>query len=226
MSNKSKPRAAVSWSGGKDCCLALHRARESYDIVGLVAMLTEDGSRTRSHGLRPAILRAQAEALGLPLLTANASWTNYEQTFVTLLESARRWNISHAVFGDVFPDTHRQWAEKVCHAAGLTAVEPLWGEPTATLAAEFIARGGRAMIVTVNAASLGREWLGRTLTLKSLDRLRALGVDPGGENGEFHTVVTGFPGFAHDISLRAQATLEHDGCYLLELEPVRRETSA
>jgi diphthamide synthase (EF-2-diphthine--ammonia ligase) len=82
------------------------------------------------------------------------------------------------------------------------------------------------MIVTVNAASLGREWLGRTLTLKSLDRLRALGVDPGGENGEFHTVVTGFPGFAHDISLCAQATLEHGGCYLLELEPVRRETSA
>lgn len=213
-----KPRAVVSWSGGKDCCLALHRARDEFDIVGLVTVLTEDGSRSRSHGLRPEVLQCQADALGLPLLTTNATWKDYEQQFKTLLARAKNWGISHVIFGDVFPDSHKQWAESVCGSVGLTAVEPLWSESTYSLAREFIGIGGRATVITVREGQLGPEWLGRPLTVDALDQFRLSQIDPAGENGEFHTLVTWFPGFTSEIVLQKTAILEHGGCFLLDLE--------
>lgn len=213
-----KPRAAVSWSGGKDCCLAMHRARESFEIAGIMTMLTEDGSRTRSHGLRPELLRRQAEVLGLPMLTAKASWADYEQQFKQLLADAARWNISHVIFGDVFPDAHRQWAEKMSRQAGLMAVEPLWGEPTRALALEFLEAGGAATIVTVREDRLARDWLGQPLTVDALNKFGDMGIDPGGEHGEFHTVATAFPGVESTIRLTARGILSHGGCALLDAD--------
>lgn len=213
---KTQPRAAVSWSGGKDSALALHRASERFDIAGLITVMIEDGSRSRSHGLRRSVLEAQAKALDLPLLTVNADWQNYEAQFDKLLRRARRWDISHAIFGDVFPDAHKAWAENVSRRAGLEAVEPLWGEPTQALAEAFLASGGRARITTVREDRLdGKVWLGRELDRDALRELRDRGVDPGGENGEFHTVVTRFPN-GEAISLNRLDTLSHAGCGLCD----------
>lgn len=155
-----RSRALVSWSGGKDCCLAAHRARAEHDLVGLVSMLTDDGSRSRSHGLRPEILHAQAKAFDLPLLTANASWESYEQTFTRLLTSAaRQYGATHAVFGDVFPDANREWAERVSSAAGLVAVEPLWAEPTSDLVNQFITLGvKRSSLLSATPCSTRPGW--------------------------------------------------------------------
>ncbi len=213
----TKPRAAVSWSGGKDCALALHRACERFEIAGLLTVFTDDGSRTRSHGLRPEVIAAQARALGLPLLSVTAAWSNYESQFEDLLRRAAAWRITHVIFGDVFPDSHRQWAESLCSRAGLAAVEPLWAESTAALAAEFIETGGRAIIVAAREDLLGAEWLGRELDMGALDALRELDLDPGGENGEFHTVVTRFPGANVNVPFVVIGTLSHGGCRLLDL---------
>lgn len=213
----NKPRAIVSWSGGKDCCLALHRARERFEIVGLIAVLTGDGSRNRSHGLRSEILRRQAEELGLPLLTARATWQDYDKEFKALLAKAGELNMSHVIFGDVFPAAHKQWAETISRAAGLQAVEPLWDESTYALAAEFIRSGGEAVIVAVCEDKLEVDWLGKILTVEMLNQLCRLGLDPGGENGEFHTVVRACPDFRSRIALTAGDTLSHGGYSLLDL---------
>lgn len=181
-------------------------------------MLTEDGLRSRSHGLRPAVLERQAEALGLPLLTACASWADYEARFAQLLADASRWDISHVIFGDVFPSAHKQWAENISRNAGLVAVEPLWDESTYALAAEFIDAGGRAIIVAASEDRLDRCWLGRQLTREALDRFRESGIDPGGENGEFHTLVTAFPQSDSTIPLVTIDSLSHGGCYLLDVD--------
>ena len=96
-----KPRAAVSWSGGKDSYLALHRSRPSYDIVALITMFDEGGARSRSHGLRPQILEAQADRLGLTICTGRGSWATYEDGYLQALADARALGISHVIFGDV-----------------------------------------------------------------------------------------------------------------------------
>lgn len=215
---RKRGRAVVSWSGGKDCCLAAHRARAQYDLVGLVSMLTEDGSRSRSHGLRPELLSAQAGAFGLPLLTAPASWERYEQVFTELLcDAGTRYGATHAVFGDVFPEAHRQWAESVSKAAGLIALEPLWAQPTRDLVQEFLSLAGKAIIVTVRDTALDPTWLGRQIDAQAVQELVAGGVDPCGEHGEYHSLVTYFPGFAHEISLMNKGIARHGGCTLLDL---------
>jgi uncharacterized protein (TIGR00290 family) len=211
-------RALVSWSGGKDCCLAWWRAQTLYEIVGLVCMMTEDGARSRSHGLRPEVLKAQADSLGLPLLTAHAAWKDYESEFVRLLTAtSREIEATHVVFGDVFPEAHRQWAEHVCGAGHLTAVEPLWGEATESLVGEFLALKGEAIIATVRDEKLGGSWLGRALDQKAIAELTALGVDPCGERGEYHSLVTYFPGFKHRLSPQCIGTFQHGGCSSLDL---------
>src|SRR5512146_3190943 len=99
-----KPRAAISWSGGKDCCTALLRAQADYDVVAMLTMFTEDGQRSRSHGLRPDIVAAHAARLGVTSLTGRGSWDTYTDEFGRLLASAARLGVSHVIFGDIMGD--------------------------------------------------------------------------------------------------------------------------
>ncbi len=181
-------------------------------------MLTEDGSRTRSHGLRPEVIGAQARALGLELLTGRGSWQTYEAAFKELLDAARGRGVTHVVFGDILLQEHKDWVERVCAERGLEAVEPLWREPTARLLEEFLAAGGEARIVAVNGAILGPEWLGRPLGLDLIPEFERLGVDPCGENGEYHTLVTRWPSFRVPIGVREAGRARHSGYWALDLE--------
>src|SRR5206468_2803607 len=123
----ARPRAAISWSGGKDSCAALHRTHTDYDIVRMLTMFDEAAERSRSHGLRPEVLAAQADRLGLRAITGCCTWESYNAVFRTVLAEAKRDGVTHVVFGDILFDEHRRWAEQMCEAAGLMAVEPLFG---------------------------------------------------------------------------------------------------
>ena len=184
----------------------------------LVTMLTEDGSRSRSHGLRPEVIERHAASMGAAAIFGRASWPGYEEEFIRILRVAKENGVSHAIFGDVFPDPHRQWVEGVCLAAGVEAVLPLWANSTRELANEFIEAGGAAQIVTARESVLDVSWLGRTLNAEALVELEAMGVDPCGENGEFHTLVTAMPGLIEPMAVREVARLSHGGCWLLDLE--------
>ena len=149
-----KPRAAISWSGGKDCCTSLLRAHHDYDIAAMVTMFAEDGERSRSHGLRPDIIAAHAQRLGVASLTGRCSWSSYTDEYTRVLRSAAALGITHVIFGDIMGDAHRAWDERVCAVHGLTPVLPIWGESTRTLVEEFIASRSTAVIVTARAAHL------------------------------------------------------------------------
>lgn len=215
---RGRPLAAVSWSGGKDSCQALHRARLRFDVRALVTMFTEDGERSRSHGLRPAILRAQADALGLELVAGRCTWESYEREFKRILRGLRERAFTLVVFGDILLEEHKAWVERVCGECDLEAVEPLWGAPTAVLVEEFLASGGQALIVAVDSGRLGPEWLGRPLDRTLLPELERLGVDPCGENGEYHTLVTSWPSFRSPLRIRSLAHHLQRGYWALDLE--------
>src|SRR5206468_9478513 len=118
--NDDSPMLCCSWSGGKDSCLALHRALAAGgQLACLATMFTEDGQRSRSHGLAREVLEAQAAAIGVPLLSAAATWDEYETAFVELLRGAKAHGAATAVFGDIDISRHREWEENVCRQAGL-----------------------------------------------------------------------------------------------------------
>lgn len=213
-----KPKAAVSWSGGKDSYLALNRAQDRLDVQALVTMFTEDGTRTRSHGLRPEVVARQAELLDLPLVSGKGSWQTYEQEFKRILRELARGKFSHLIFGDIFLDEHKAWVERVCGECGLEAVEPLWGQPTSKLFHEFIATGAKAQIVATKAALLDEKWLGERLREDMLSSFESLGVDACGERGEYHTLVFAAPQMSSRLELREITRLICDGYWMLDLE--------
>ncbi len=207
-----------SWSGGKDSALALHRAvAAGAEPVALLTMLTEEGERSRSHGLPVSLLRAQAKALGIPLVGRAASWAGYEAAFTAALRELRRAGAEAAVFGDIDLDPNRRWEEKVSAAAGLEALLPLWGSPRRALLDELLDAGIGATIVAVRADLQAAGLLGRRLDEALVERLEALGVDACGEAGEYHTVVTGAPLFAYALALEHGAQVERDGYVFLDV---------
>jgi diphthine-ammonia ligase len=213
----ARPKAAISWSGGKDSCAAYHRARATFDIVTAITMFNEDGTRSRSHGLRPEILEAQVERLGLQSITETCTWDTYDIAFDRALAKATATGITHVVFGDILFDEHREWAERLSRGRGLTAVEPLWKESTTDLYHRFLASGARARIVTVRASKLDESFLGRDLADDLLDEFVARDVDPCGERGEYHTVVTSCEGFSRPLRVRALGRAVNSGCIAEDL---------
>jgi diphthine-ammonia ligase len=209
-------RAAVSWSGGKDCCLALMRVGAHVDVRALITMFDETGDRSRSHGLRQEIIAAQADRLGLPLITGNASWPDYERVFVDLLERVAAAACTHVVFGDIFEDAHKAWTDRVTAQAGLVAVQPLWGGATSTLVREFLARQGQARITTIRSRYMDESWLGETLTQEAVSAFELMGIDPCGERGEYHTVVTSCPLFRTPMVLTSGESVERGDCWAID----------
>ncbi|HYD60457.1 MAG TPA: diphthine--ammonia ligase [Noviherbaspirillum sp.] len=201
--------ALVSWSGGKDSCLAMWRARQSgMQIRRLITAMDEDGESSRSHGIPPELIQAQADALGTELRFYKTSWGNYEERFVATLRDAHAGGIRHAVFGDIDLVPHREWEEKVCAKADITPCLPLWDEPRRKLVDEFLSLGFKAVVVCVNGKYLGREFCGRDFDEAFLADLPA-GVDACGENGEFHTFVYDGPCFAQPVTFRKTEMLEY-----------------
>jgi uncharacterized protein (TIGR00290 family) len=215
----ARPRAAVSWSGGKDSLAALAAVRDRFDLVAALTMFDETGSRSRSHGLRPALVALQAERLGLRLVSACCSWTTYDAQFTAALRTLAADGITHVVFGDLVFPAHREWAEQRCAEAGLTAVEPLWGLPTPDLFDAFVRSGATALMVTVREPWLDESWLGQPLSADMKPYFVERGIDPCGERGEYHTAVIDSPLFPRPIAVTAGQRVRRGECVALDLVP-------
>ncbi len=206
-----------SWSGGKDSCLALHRAGQAGATPAcLVTMMIEDGRRSRSHGLRQDVVEAQAAAMGLPLFCRATSWNEYERNFIDLLADVRALGVGVGVFGDIDLQPHRDWVERVCAQADMKALLPLWNAPRLDMVHECIDAGIDCRIVSCKADLMGPEYLGMSLTRELAASLDAAGIDACGENGEFHTVVVDAPMFNMPLELEAGERYEHGGHWALD----------
>ena len=200
-----------SWSGGKDSCFALMQAmKENYVPKVLLNVLNEEGKISRSHGIPAAILQAQANAARLPVHLISSSWQEYETHFTNaLIELKKQYNLSHAVFGDIDLQPHRDWEEKVCSNAALTAVLPLWQQERRSLVLQMLDAGIETMIVSCNE-TMGEFFLGKIITPALIDELEALNIDACGENGEYHTLVLNCPLFNKKINVNINEKLLHN----------------
>jgi uncharacterized protein (TIGR00290 family) len=192
----------------------------------MITMFDESAERSRSHGLRPELVTAQADRLGLRRVTGRCTWPTYDAAFSEALNEAKADGVTHVIFGDILFDQHRAWAETQCAAHGLVAVEPLFGSSTSALFNEWTASGADAIIVTARAEFLDESWLGRTLRPEMLDQFASLGVDPCGERGEYHTAVVNSPLFSSPIAVVHGEHVLRGGCHALDLEVVQTFRSA
>ena len=210
-----------SWSGGKDSALALHEAIEAgAEPRFLVAMLTEGGERSRSHGLRRGLLAAQAKAIGVPIRFGGATWAGYREEFVRVVgEGVAATGARAGVFGDIDMDEHRDWERDVCAEVGTEAVLPLWQRDRRAVTDHLLASGFAAVIVAVRDGVLPPSLLGRTLDAGAIAEIEAAGADACGENGEFHTFVHAGPIFAGPIPVEVGETVTREGFVFTDLRP-------
>ena len=192
----------VSWSGGKDSCLALFRAMsQGYKPKMLFTMFSIENDVSSAHRLNEDIIKAQVNALDLESTIGRAKFEDYEAVFVRNLEVFKSQDINYGIFGDIDLDEHRKWEETVCEKAQMTAVLPLWQENREKLVKEFIDLGFKARIVVVNKTMMSPEFLGRDLSHELLEEIEKTGADVCGENGEYHTVVYDGPLFKTPLNL-------------------------
>ncbi|HET7573395.1 MAG TPA: hypothetical protein VFJ77_12090 [Gaiellaceae bacterium] len=219
----SRPSLALSWSGGKDSALALWTLRERHGVEpsALLTTVTETYDRISMHGVRRALLRRQAEAAGLPLVEVEipAACTNevYEARLAAALAAPPLDRAEEFAFGDLFLEEIRAYREERLAAAGRRAAFPIWGEDTAALARRFVAAGFRAVLVCVDPRALDPSFAGREYDEALLAELPD-GVDPCGENGEFHTFVYDGPVFAEPVACARGEVVERDGFVFADLE--------
>ena len=209
----------VAWSGGKDSCLACYAAvRQGYAIAHLANFISQEYGRVRFHGIKAELIRAQALAVGLPLLQKETVAEDYEAGFKEGIRSLLSDRIGGLVFGDIHLQHSWEWAERVSRELGLQVVEPLWGRSTEEILLDFINSGFHALVVSTQANLLGEEWVGRPIDLAFLNDLKERGgVDLCGENGEYHTFVLDGPIFRERVTILEAGKVLRDGYWFLDI---------
>jgi uncharacterized protein (TIGR00290 family) len=211
-----RAKALISWSSGKDSAFALHEVLRvgEFEVIGALTTVTETFGRVSIHGVRQEILRAQLDAAGLqpsivpiPYPCPNEI---YEARMGEAVAKAVQDGVTHIIFGDLFLRDIRAYREQKLKGTGITPVFPLWGRPTAQLARQMIAGGFDATIATVDLKKLPADFAGRKFDAQLLVDLPN-GVDPCGENGEFHSCVVAAPIFSRRLAVRPGERIERDG---------------
>jgi len=219
-----RPKAVMSWSSGKDSAWALHLAQAdgALEVVGLLTTVTEDHGRVAMHSTREAILDLQAERIGLPLtkvaLPSPCPNEEYERRMGAAMAALGEQGVTRVIFGDLFLEDIRAYREAQLARAGMEGVFPIWRRDTAALAREMVEGGLRGHVVCVDPKQLDPSFAGRTFGPEFLADLPA-GVDPCGENGEFHTAVTDGPMFRVPIAARPGEVVTRDGFVFADLVP-------
>jgi uncharacterized protein (TIGR00290 family) len=217
-----RKRVLLSWSSGKDSAWALHmlRQRSDVEVAGLLTTINEQFDRVAMHAVRTELLRRQAEGVMLPLrlisLPFPCSNEIYEERLRTAIGAAQADGIEGVAFGDLFLTDVRQYRERMMEGTGIAPLFPLWGRPTDQLAREMIDGGIRAQITCIDPNHLPATLAGREY---NADFLKALpdGVDPCGENGEFHTFAFDGQMFNRPVEFAIGETVERDGFIFTDL---------
>ena len=212
------PPVLLAWSGGKDAAWTLHvlRQRNDMEVVGLLSTITREDGRASLQGIRRDVLLAQARAVRLPLLEATIPMDCGNDDYAAamaaaLADAATRWpGLRTVAFGDLLLEDVRAWRVDRLAAIGWEAITPLFGSDTARLAREMIEGGLRAELCCIDTQQLDTRFAGRAFDHALLDELPA-GIDPCGENGEFHTCVFDGPMFDAPLLLTQGETTLHDG---------------
>jgi uncharacterized protein (TIGR00290 family) len=217
-----KSKTLLSWSSGKDSAWALYQLQSDpeIDLHGLFCTVNSEFNRVAMHAVRLELLKRQAEHIGLPLeiieIPYPCSNEQYEEIMARFVDGARGENIEQFAFGDLFLEDVRSYREDKLTGSGISPVFPIWGSPTSQLAQEMVASGMRAVITCIDPKQLPEEFIGREYTQDFLNDLPE-GVDPCGENGEFHSFVYAGPMFRKPLEIALGEVVQRDGFTFIDV---------
>ena len=217
-------KTLLSWSTGKDSAWSLHVLRQmpGIEVAGLFTTVNAAFDRVAMHAVRRKLLEAQATAAGLPLHVIEIPWPclneAYEARLGAFVAAQKENGTAAMAFGDLFLEDIRSYREAKLSGSGIAPVFPLWGRDTSALAREMIAGGLKARLTCVDPKKLPETFAGRAFDAALLADLPH-GVDPCGENGEFHTCVFAGPMFTHAIDVRLGEIESRDGFVFADLLP-------
>jgi len=217
-------KVLLSWSSGKDSVWALHLLRQQPDleVAALLTTFNSAADRVAMHAVRRALVETQAGRTGIPMWSVELPWpcsnAEYEERMRGLLQRAIAEGITAVAFGDLFLQDIRDYRERQLQGSGLEPLFPVWQIPTAQLARDLIAAGVKAKLTCVDPSQMDRSFAGRDYDQGLLDALPP-GVDPCGENGEFHTFVYDAPVFSRPVAVRMGEIVERDGFVFADVLP-------
>lgn len=217
-----------SWSGGKDSAMALDallQRPEEWEVVGLLCSVADEFRRVSHHGVREELLAFQAEAIGLPLDTLRIPFSHgpcknedYEKLIGDKLQTYVDRGVLHVAHGDLFLADLRAYREKNLAKLGLTGVFPVWGYGTRKLVEDFEDRGFKSVLCCVQGDKLDASFVGRHVDRALLRDLPA-GIDPCGENGEYHSFVYDGPIFQRPLEIEIGPVVTRDNRHYVDLIP-------
>ena len=214
----------LAWSGGKDSLMMLRelRRQKEYKVCGLITTVASEDQSVTSHGVSHVVIEEQARALGLPIdiikIPKGSSQQTYHDYLIAATSSKRDLGVNKIAFGDIYLDELRDFREECLELIGMEAIFPLWQQDTQELAWAFVTAKFKAVVTSVNELSLPRSFAGRLYDRAFLSDL-PLGVDPCGENGEFHTFVFGGPMFSHPIAIKQGSAYDDAGMHYCDILP-------
>jgi len=217
-------KVVFAWSGGKDSAICLYEIQKSgkYEILALLTTITDGYDRVSLHGVPRILVEQQAYSLGLPIeevfISKASTNEEYESKMRAMLTKFKQAGVSSVVFGDVFLEEVRKYREDNLSGVGMKGIFPIWGRDTTELTRSFITLGFQAIITCIDSRVLDKRFLGRTLDEHFLAELPP-NVDPGGENGEFHSFVFDGPIFKERIAYTLGELVLRDSFYFCDLLP-------
>ena len=218
----------VSWSGGKDCCLACYRAIKSgHNVRYLSTMIMKDINRMHPHHFRPELIDLQAEAIGIPLMKRWAEVSEYKARFIDMLRDLKKEGITAGVFGDVSvgnsdSEEHINWIESVCQPAGIEIILPLWNQDRESLIRDVIDKGFEAVIIAADKKYLGPSWLGRKLDNELLSELKTrYDNSHDGKVGYYHTLVLDGPIFKKRLHIAEADVVLQGPIWFLDITKIK-----
>ncbi|HKU67337.1 MAG TPA: diphthine--ammonia ligase [Candidatus Baltobacteraceae bacterium] len=226
-----KEKVLFCWSGGKDSALALYRLRceERYDVVALLTTYNEHYRRVSMHGVSLALSELQAQRIGLPLdkvfVSERSSNEEYSARMAERMLFYKEQGVGTVAFGDIFLQDLRQWREENLAQIGMRAIFPLWRSDTRELVREFTGLGFKSRVCCVSEQHLDQRALGRDVDAAFVDSLPA-GVDPCGENGEFHSFAYAGPIFSEPLEITTGECVHRDGFWYCDLNATVRAAAA
>jgi len=220
-----KEKILMSWSGGKDSSFALFEILNSgqYEVAGLLTTISEEYRRISMHGVRIDLLEAQARSIGIPLekvmIPSSDTMEEFDTKMQTVLEQFYADGISSVAFGDIFLEDLRKYREDNLKKAGMKGIFPLWKRDTTELSRTFLAKGFRTIISCVDSRVLDGSFSGREYDEQFLSEIPP-GVDPCGENGEFHSFVYQGPIFRDPLYCeRGEVVIRNEHFHFCDLIP-------
>lgn len=213
-------KAICSWSGGKDSCLATFKAVKSgYEVAWLLTFFSQEFRRSLSHGIEMKLMSEQARAVGLPSVQriVPRGMEEYEQEFISAVQELKAKGAEAMVFGDIALEEHKEWIEQKCGSLRIKPVEPLWGRKSRDVFLDFNSAGFEATVVAADSKIFSPQFVGRKVDEDLLKDLEALGVDPAGEQGEYHTLVTEGPLFNLRMEILETGRVLKGGRWFLDI---------